>query len=140
MCHLDYATMLDLDFEFFSDCKRAWSHDSFSEIFWLIIEISARLFEYLHPQTSDKISQSSCPCSQSSSFLTYGMSWHSCLVARAIAFLRHTLQHTLLLLRAPQLYPRYHMSPATPHHPVLHPPSTRVSPRTAKKTRRTPNR
>ncbi|KAI0252809.1 hypothetical protein BJV78DRAFT_1199146 [Lactifluus subvellereus] len=25
-------------------CKRAWSHDSFSEIFWLIVEISARAY------------------------------------------------------------------------------------------------
>jgi hypothetical protein len=27
-----------------SVCRNAWSHDSFSEIFWLIAEISASLF------------------------------------------------------------------------------------------------
>jgi hypothetical protein len=54
VCHLDYVTMVDLDLKFFSDCKNAWGHDSGSEIFWLIAEISTQAYLSISRQTFDE--------------------------------------------------------------------------------------
>jgi hypothetical protein len=56
VCRLIMLRCLCFDFKpFFEDCKAAWSHDSASEIFWLITEISTQAYDaaYLNYFLSD---------------------------------------------------------------------------------------